>query len=273
MSTQTPGRYRLGVFVCALFLLGLFAHFPRAEASSTCIAQGKLETVVLKQVVDGDTLRLNDGRTVRLIGANTPELGRDGAPDQALADRAKRMAVEWLAGEKLLLQSGTEAKDHYGRHLAWVFRASDRQMLSEYLVDQGLGWQVTVPPNTLYSDCLKVAEQAARKAARGVWAAQRYPLLRAGALDPTDAGFQRVRGRVSAVTGSRHATWIELDSGVSLRLSHDDARYFEGVDFRAWAGKQLTVRGWLIYRGRQQRGYPPHTMHLRHPTMLEAIEE
>jgi len=272
MNTQAPGRFRPGVFVCLLVALGLHTSGVRAEAG-ICAPRGKLESAVLEKVVDGDTLRLRDGRLVRLIGLNTPELGRDGAADQPLADTARRMAADWLGGNSILLHSGVESKDRYGRHLAAVFRSADKGSLSEYLLSQGLGWQVTVPPNTRYSECLQSAEAVARAARRGVWAERRYPVLSAAALTAADAGFERVRGRVSAVADSRRALWIELDGGLSLRLAHDDLPNFADRDVRKWLGKVLTVRGWLIYRGRQQKGYPPHMMHLQHPAMLDAIEE
>src|SRR3569623_1784992 len=45
--------------------------------------------VTVDRVYDGDTVRLNDGRHLRLIGLDTPELGRDGAADQPLAAGAR----------------------------------------------------------------------------------------------------------------------------------------------------------------------------------------
>ena len=271
--TGTPGRIRPGVFACLFFISVLYPASLYAENTALCTPLGKLESVQLEQVVDGDTLRLRDGRRVRLIGINTPEIGRDGRADQPLADTARRVANDWLAGETLLLEMGTEARDRHGRYLASVFRSSDRRMLGEYLLTQGLGWQVTVPPNSVYTSCLQQAEAAARAARRGVWADKRYPVLKASALVPADAGFQRVRGRVSTVTDSRRERWIELDRGVSLRLERGEIAAFGDMNFDELVGKVLTVRGWLIYRGRQPRGYPPYLMHLQHPAMLEAIEE
>ncbi|MFT5032584.1 MAG: endonuclease YncB(thermonuclease family) [Bacteroidia bacterium] len=271
MLSKTPRRFRLGVFVClplAAFCCSISAH---ASTELSCKSEGALERASLAHVVDGDTLRLSDGRMVRLIGVNTPELGRDGLPDQPLADRARRTATDWLAGADIFLQ--VEAKDHYGRVLASVFRGSDRLQLGEYLLRQGLAWQVTVPPNSLYSDCLQTAEREARAVGRGVWAPQRYPVLSAASLAVSDAGFQRLRGRVSKLTDSPRALWIELDGALSLRLGKSDRAYFKGMNFKELTGKVLTLRGWLIYRGKQQRGYPPHMMHLQHPAMLEAIEE
>src|SRR5690606_25342240 len=51
------------------------------------------ERVRLSAVHDGDTLRLTDGRRVRLLAINAPELATDGKAEQPLA-RASRQAVE-----------------------------------------------------------------------------------------------------------------------------------------------------------------------------------
>ncbi len=273
-SASAPGRIRPGVFVCLAYTLSLLSSAVHAQPERFCFPQtDELHSAYLDEVVDGDTLRLKDGRKVRLVGINAPELGRDGRPDQALARRSQRVASEWLGSGPLHLHIGVEARDRYGRQLATVFRAEDGYMLEEYLLRQGLAWQVTVPPNTLYSECLQGAEQVARVARRGVWAEQRYPLLKATSLTATDTGFQRIRGRVSDIGKSRRALWLELDNGLSLRLSRDDRVHFNSVSLESLAGKVLTVRGWLIYRGKQKQGHPAHLMHLRHPAMLEAIEE
>lgn len=287
-SASAPGRIRPGVFVYLACTLSLFAPAVHAQTERFCFPQtDELHSAYLDEVVDGDTLRLKDGRKVRLVGINAPELGRDGRPDQALARRSQRVASEWLGSGPIHLHIGVEARDRYGRQLATVFR-TDGYMLGEHLLRQGLAWQVTVPPNTRYSECLQRAEQVARSALRGVWAEQRYPLLKAKSLTSGDTGFQRVRGRVSDIGKSRRALWLELDNGLSLRLSRDDRVHFNSVSLEALnlepfnleplnpealAGKVLTVRGWLIYRGKQKQGHPAHLMHLRHPAMLEAIEE
>ncbi len=274
LSTRAPGRFRPGVFVCLLFTGSLPSFSAQAEQQVYCSAQSAdMRSAKAEHFIDGDTLRLKNGRIVRLIGINTPEMGRDGRPDQALAARAQRVASEWLADDTVLLHIGLEAKDRHGRLLASVFRRSDGQMLSEHLLRQGLGWQVTVPPNLQYSECLGKAEQQARSAGRGVWAAQRFPLLPADSLMASDSGFQRVRGKVLSVVDSAKALWIDLDNGLALRLGSDDRQYFSATNLEQLTGKVLTVRGWLIYRGKQKQGYPAHMMHLRHPAMLEGIEE
>ena len=66
-------------------------------------------------VVDGDTIRLANGRYVRLIGIDTPELGR---PYYLAAKRQLNRLVE---GEvRLVNPASTDDRDHYGRLLRYV---------------------------------------------------------------------------------------------------------------------------------------------------------
>lgn len=74
----------------------------------------------MQQVVDGDSLRLVDGRKVRLIGINTPELGRDGKPDEPLSVKARDALEKIIATHTITLKMGPDKTDHYGRTLAYV---------------------------------------------------------------------------------------------------------------------------------------------------------
>ena len=49
-------------------------------AQAFCPQRGDLAQVAVRQVVDGDTVRLTDGRSIRLIGINTAIYSRSGAP-------------------------------------------------------------------------------------------------------------------------------------------------------------------------------------------------
>ena len=55
-----------------------------------CPAPQGLELQRVAQVIDGDTLRLDDGRSVRMIGLNTPERGRKGRSAEPFAEQATR---------------------------------------------------------------------------------------------------------------------------------------------------------------------------------------
>lgn len=66
-------------------------------------------------VVDGDTIRLQSGVYVRLIGIDTPEVGECGY------QAAKRQLDRWVGGQaRLVNPAGVDDKDYYGRLLRYV---------------------------------------------------------------------------------------------------------------------------------------------------------
>ncbi len=219
-------------------------------------------------MVDGDTLRLENGQLVRLTGINTPELGRDGAPDQPLAAAARQSLKQLISKGNIQLEPAVKRRDRYRRKLGAVF--VDGRHAAAVLLEQGLGWHIIVPPDTGYIACLQRAERRARERGAGVWASEKLAPVAAAKVRHGDSGFIRLRGRVTSVSRSRHSWWLELDQAVSVKLDHRDLKYFDGLSPKKWQGRTLQLRGWLIYRGRSQRGYPPWMMQLRHPAMLEA---
>src|SRR3954454_3736046 len=76
------------------------------------------------RAVDGDTLvvRLDGGRRerVRLIGVDTPESVERGTPPQCWSHRAASYTAQVTRRQRVTLQVGREARDRYGRLLAYV---------------------------------------------------------------------------------------------------------------------------------------------------------
>jgi micrococcal nuclease len=90
-------------------------------------------------VIDGDTLLLDDGSRVRLIGVDTPEThDRTRRPELwgAEADAFTRAIVE-RGGGRVRLQFDDERLDKYQRYLAYVW--IDGKLLNEELIRAGLG--------------------------------------------------------------------------------------------------------------------------------------
>lgn len=79
-------------------------------------AGSERDRVVVERVVDGDTVVLGSGETVRLIGIDTPERGRCGYD---AATRAMRRLVE---GEEVVLvdPDGVQDTDAYDRLLRFI---------------------------------------------------------------------------------------------------------------------------------------------------------
>ena len=92
------------------------------------------------RIVDGDTIHVRiDGRgeTVRYIGVDTPESVKPGAPVECFAKRASAFNTRLLAGERVRLVLDDEARDRYGRLLAYVYRARDGLFVNAALVRRG----------------------------------------------------------------------------------------------------------------------------------------
>jgi endonuclease YncB( thermonuclease family) len=71
-------------------------------------------TFLVTRVVDGDTLELGNGETVRLVGIDTPEVGQCGY------DRASAALARLVSGHQVELVRSDEDRDHYGRLLRYV---------------------------------------------------------------------------------------------------------------------------------------------------------
>ncbi|MCZ2721269.1 thermonuclease family protein [Marinomonas sp. 15G1-11] len=142
--------------------LALFLFLASQYALSACLAEGDLGEAQVKRVVDGDTVHFKDGRKVRLIGINTPELDHKDGNHERYALEAKDSLTE-LTGKTVYYQEGLDKQDRYGRYLYYLFD-KHRISISSQLLSKGLGYRIAVPPNTRYQDCLQASEKSARQA-------------------------------------------------------------------------------------------------------------
>lgn len=257
---KAPGAYALGAF----FMVWLWSQ----PALSYCPADAEAprERVQVAHIIDGDTVRLQDGRRVRFLGVNAPEAGRDGGPDEPLAEAAYALLAERIPpGQSIGLVYDAEPKDRYGRVLAYVYDAKGRSVEAE-LLRRGLAFHVAVPPNLAQADCLRAQQDIARQNKLGVWADDYWQPTLAARLQ--EGGFQVVRGRVTDVSRTRGAIWLELDGPVVLQVSRADSALFDAEDWEAWLGRELLVSGWVIDRSGSRavrRGFKPWMMRLRSP--------
>jgi micrococcal nuclease len=141
-------------------------------------AAGELppEEAVVARAVDGDTARLADGRLVRYIGIDAPEMRRlvggawlpDPEPMAEAAAEANRRLVEGL---RVRLEYDVELHDRYGRLLAYVYVGE--RMVNAALVEAGYAQAMTIPPNVKYAARFRELAAQARRAGRGLWAGKR----------------------------------------------------------------------------------------------------
>ncbi|WP_133751048.1 thermonuclease family protein [Pseudomonas sp. LP_7_YM] len=239
-------------------------------ANALCPAPANLPAAQVQRVVDGDTLRLNDGRSVRMIGLNAPETGKKGQSAQPFAEAAKRrlQALVDDSDGQVSLRIGEQATDRYGRTLANVY-GRDGENLEAILLAEGLGYLVAVSPNVALVDCQQAAEKAARQAGLGLW--RNSPVQSADQIG--SGGFAVVSGRVSSVQHNRGGIWIELGDALVLRVAPDLVAEFDVAGLQALKGLQVEARGWVVDRSRRgglKPGQSRWMMPITHPVMLNT---
>jgi endonuclease YncB( thermonuclease family) len=129
----------------------------------------------VRNVVDGDTIVLENALHVRYLGMNAPETGhfvRDAAP---LAAEATARNIELLKGNRVRLHlPSNHPLDVHGRVLARVFAVSENTSESEtdvgaVLLQEGLARTMGIDVAPEHVRALKTLEQEAKAAKRGIW--------------------------------------------------------------------------------------------------------
>jgi len=208
---------------------------------AACVPNSGLEPVAITKVVDGDTVRLSSGRSVRLLGINTPELNpRTGNPEP-YAKEAQQLLQALSRGAEAKVVLGTEAEDRYKRLLAHL--VLDGRNAAQALLERGLGWAVVIEPNTSQADCLMAAESRARASQLGVWA---NPVRPAGELNR--GGFAVVQGEVTRIDATQKYIYLEIDDHLALRLTRKHFSPKQVVSFGKALGRKVEARGWVIDR-------------------------
>lgn len=130
---------------------------------------------VVTHPVDGDTVDIDLGGTeerVRLIGIDTPESVARDRPVECFGPEAKARLAELLPpGTPVRLERDVEARDRFGRLLAYVFRSADDAHVNLLLVEEGFAEARPFEPNITRQAELDLAEDRARAAGRGLWPA------------------------------------------------------------------------------------------------------
>jgi len=210
------------------------------------------ETVTVSRVHDGDTVNLTDGRKIRLIGINSPELARDGRPAEPYAIKARDYLREFAAQtRRWRVRWGTQRRDKYGRWLGHVFIGD--QNLNAEMLRSGMANVISIPPNLWSQQCYRQQERQARRQVKGIWGQQGIKIWQAGDMPDSLRGFQFIQGTVDKIIPTRKSIWLELSPQFSIRIARQDMPYFDRQRLYNLLNKRLEVRGWLTFhQGRLQ---------------------
>jgi endonuclease YncB( thermonuclease family) len=247
-----------GLIPLAILAGAASAAAEEVSLSAGCrLSRGPAHAVV--HVLDGETVRLDDGSEARLINILAPRASDVGArkDDWPLQEEARQALAKLVQGQTVVLAfDGNHRLDRYRRWLAHLVVEKDgtREWVQTSLVAQGMA---RVHSTAEHSGCtadLLASEKAARDGGIGLWANAAYRVrsaARAAELLPYRHTYQLVSGYIRRVSRRRGTiTYLNFGHGrsdfsVVLRAKAD---ILQGIDPLSLRGRTILVRGWIDQR-------------------------
>ncbi len=252
---------RWSVLIGAVGLLAplhAVAESPVPPAQCT-VEPGPIRTVT--RVVDGETLVLDDGKVVRLIGALAPRARDASAAPGAWPpeiDTTKALSDLVLAKKVKLAFSGRRA-DRYGRALAQVF-LEDRggeEWVQGTLLANGYARAYGLPESFACARELLAHEAEGRRNRLGLWNNGVYRLMsadRPGELMKLRGKYARVTGIIVSVGRTKGATYLNFSNDwrtdftarIDKKVLAANPEFDRSLD--GLANKTVVLRGWIERR-------------------------
>ncbi|MHA6729527.1 thermonuclease family protein [Devosia sp. A369] len=266
------------MFTSSLVRLAALAALSSVSVANLACEQLAMAACgVVTAVTDGDTVILDDGRVVRLIGTQAPKLPLD-RPDFVtwpLAPEAKAALQAIALNQKVRLGYGGETIDRYGRSLAHLFiDTPDGEIWAQQvMVAQGLARVYSFPDNRACLELLLAAEGRARLGGLGIWADPYYSVRAAdapGDLLARAGHYELVEGRILLAdkTGGRvylnfGRFWKEDFTAV---IEAPALRLFAkaGIDPLVLEQALVRIRGWVDDRDGPR-------IEITHPEQIEVL--
>jgi endonuclease YncB( thermonuclease family) len=256
--------------VITVAMAGLLPALAAADGAPAVPTEGP---VLVAEVIDGQMLRLADGRVLRLAGILVPN--RATRSDDRYANAARQALALLVQDRPVVFAFGKRHMDRHGRFVAQVWRAAGDggkdQWLQAALLTDGFARVATTPDNVLLaSDMLRVEDEA-RRARRGLWGDPIYRVR-----TPEDAGevldgFNLVEGRILAVAVRRGIGYLNFGADYrtdfTLSLSREALRLMQEshMDPGSLQGIRVRARGWL-------RSFNGPLIEITHPEQIEVLQ-
>lgn len=258
-------RSRL-VLAAAVTIVTIVAVASLAAVTSACTLEAG-ETRAVARVLDAETLVLDDGREVRLIGALAPRhQDVDGDPDFWQPEADARIALEHLtAGRSVTLGYDGAHTDRNGRLQAHVFLeplpgeeiAPPGTWLQRRMIETGHARAYVAPGHPSCATSLVTFERSAREDGLGLWQNAAYHVRAAEPPWPLHAlrdRFAIVEGEVANAAPVRGQVYLNFgadwrtDFTVLIKPAQRRALAAAGIEAAALAGSRVRVRGWITRR-------------------------
>lgn len=183
MSKQTVNSRVTALLATILLILGIYLILrglnpeatnpssttpspPPPQNEQTLGTTTEVLTLVT-EVIDGDTIEIESGEKVRLIGIDTPETVDPRRPVGCFGPEASDKAKELMEGRLVKLEKDVSEKDKFNRLLRYIY--VDQLFINEYLVREGFAHASSFPPDIRYQNLLNQAEGEAKINQKGLW--------------------------------------------------------------------------------------------------------
>lgn len=228
---------------------------PLSAAGCDSLVDGPRGTVA--SVTDGDTVVLDSGMVVRLIGTQAPKLPL-GRPDFAAWPKAEeaRLALERLAlGKRVIVRHGGERRDRHGRTLGQLFVTDGPELwVQQRMVADGWARVYSFPDNRACLAELMDAETQARLMRLGIWTDPYYAVRRAdrpAELLDRLGHYELVEGRVLLADEAQGRVYLNFgryfkeDFTVVIDKAALGLFSRTGFDPLKLDGALVRIRGWM----------------------------
>lgn len=252
---------RAAVVACVCASVSLAPNAAEMETLCPGLQSGPIRTVT--RILDAETVVLDDGTELRLIGALGPRaIDADAEAGAWPAESAATEALRALVlGKSIALGFAGGRSDRYGRiqAQALLLAGEERRWVQRELIESGFARAYALAGSRTCGKELLAAEQTAREAGRGLWAEAAYqvrPAHKPAELLRYRATFQVVEGRIVRVSQTRGTVYLNFDrnwrQGFSVSLRRDDSALLDAYasNPRGLEGRTVRVRGWIAQRGR-----------------------
>jgi micrococcal nuclease len=119
-------------------------------------------------VVDGDTIKLDSGETVRYLMVDTPEITN--GKNDCYGAESRDFNESLVLNQEVSLEYDVECEDRFDRLLAYV-SVGDRE-INSLLLDRGFACLLYIPPNGAdRRDEFTALETNAKNEGKGLWGA------------------------------------------------------------------------------------------------------
>ncbi len=260
--------------VLAALLLPAVLVCAGPAATAECNGEDGGSSLV-SEIRGGDTLVLQDGRSIRIAGVLIPRRGSDTDVTGQARAAAEKAISELLVGQVVELRLDARQRDRYGRVLAQLFVTKDGQRIwvQERLIAAGHGRVISSRDNRRCIQELLALEKSARDARQGQWGTGLFSVMQAASEDVLAGlaqSYEIVEGRVETVAEVRGRTYLNFGKNwrrdFTVTISSDAAKLFEsqGEGLAALKGRSVRVRGWL-------ENINGPSISLTHPEQLEIL--